>query len=86
MLSFQSWQQFKGQAIEDAKKALRYAMDYGMPLYQADAHLLLAELYLDIGDIDEAAGSLHAAQAIIQERGYGRRLKGLQNLQARLQS
>ncbi len=83
---FQSWQQFKGQAIEDAKKALRYAMDYGMPLYQADAHLLLAELYLDIGDIDEAAGSLHAAQAIIQERGYGRRLKGLQNLQARLQS
>ena len=81
---FLCWQKFEGQAIEDAKKALRYAMDYGMPLYQADAHLLLAELYLNIGEIDEAADSIQAAQAIIESKGYGRRARELQDLQTRL--
>ena len=78
---FLKLQSFMGQAIQNAKKALRYAMDYEMPLYQADAYLLMAEFNLAIGEIGDVRDALKLARKIIQERGYMRRKQELENLE-----
>jgi len=78
---FLGLQRFAGQAIQDAKKALRYAMDYEMPLYQADAHILIAEFNLTIGQIGDARDALEEARKIIHKSGYMRRWQKLKDLE-----
>jgi tetratricopeptide (TPR) repeat protein len=73
-----------GEAIECADEALKYASDYRMPLYEADAQLLMAECYLAIGDLDQACECFGKAEQIINRCGYGRRYETIRELRPRI--
>jgi formylglycine-generating enzyme required for sulfatase activity/tetratricopeptide (TPR) repeat protein len=75
---------YHGKAVEAVDEALRYAQEYRMPLYEADANLQKAECYLNIGDSDQAGDCFEIAEKIIEECGYGRRRDDLDALLSRL--
>ncbi len=77
-----------GAAEVQVNRAMRDAKGYRMPLSQADAELLKAELLLDSAGDPAAAGrareALDEAERIIRAHGYGRRAATLAELKGRL--
>ncbi len=68
------------KALNEAKKALKCAQDYGMILYQADANLLKARIHLIKQEHQQAHSCFTAAENIINENQYWRRGDELERL------
>jgi len=86
---FRCWCKGSADRVEkDVEKGLRFAKDYRMPLYQADAHLLWAELLTQpesAGNPAKVALHIDAARQLVKQCGYGRatgRLARLEQWQA----
>ena len=56
----------------------------GMELFQADAHLEYARLYLAMGDKPKARGHLATAKEMVARMGYHRRDREVAELEAQL--
>jgi tetratricopeptide (TPR) repeat protein len=84
---FELWHDLSIEAERDVIKASRDAEDYGMPLWQADAHLLRTEILIKVGDpseIEQAKDYIARAADIIRAKGYGRREGQLSLLEQQL--
>lgn len=67
-------------ARRDLEEAMRIARRSEMRLFQCDAHLEYARLALAEGDRDKARGHLAEAQRLVEETGYGRRRREIEEL------
>ncbi len=71
-------------ARRDIDEAMAIAERGGMRLFQADAHLENARLYLAMGDAPEARAHLATATEMIGRMGYHRRDGEVAELEGRL--
>lgn len=71
-------------ARADIHEAMAIATRGGMRLFQADCHLVYARLYLAQGKKDEARESLATAKKMIEEMGYHRRDKDVDEIAQQL--
>jgi tetratricopeptide (TPR) repeat protein len=72
------------QGHRDLEEALEMCQRSGMRLYEADCHLEYARLYLAQGNKEEARRSLAVAKPMIQQMGYHRRDREVEELEAQL--
>ncbi len=72
------------RARRDLDEAMSIAERGGMGLYQADAYLGYARLYLATGDKDSARESLRKARKMVKHMGYHRRDGEVEELEAQL--
>lgn len=81
---FHCWLVGRGDPAEkEVDKALRYARDYGMPLYQADAHLLKAEILIKSNAAPaRVRDELNKAKDLIDHHHYGNQRARLEELMA----
>ncbi len=68
----------------DLEEALEWTQRSGARLYEADAHLEYARLHLAQGNKEKARTSLVKAREMIQEMGYHRRDREVQELEKQL--
>ncbi len=68
------------RAQRDLDEAMIIATRGGMRLYQVDCHLGYARLYLDTGEKEKTRERLSKAKEMIEEMGYGRRRKDVEEL------
>ncbi len=71
-------------ARADLDETLAIATRAGMRLYEADAHLRFARLHLAEGDRPRARESLERARKLVEETGYHRRDKEVEELARQL--
>jgi tetratricopeptide (TPR) repeat protein len=72
------------RAYRDLQEAMTRAKRSGMALFQTDAHLEYARLYLAQGQREKAASHLATAKKMITDMGYGRRRQDVLDLEAQL--
>jgi hypothetical protein len=87
------WQGQVPRAHQDVEAVLDLAQSNAMDFYQADAYLEQAALHLAAAQVApqgdhyrQAAGSLATAKALIDQMGYERRRRQVEELEARLRS
>jgi len=68
----------------DLDEVFRIATRSGMRLYLTDYHLVSALIAERAGDIEKAYKHIKAAEALVNETGYGRRTSDLRRLSANL--
>jgi tetratricopeptide (TPR) repeat protein len=74
------------KAQKDLDEAFSIATRGGMRLYQADCHLAFARLYLAKGDNAKAHEHWKTAKRMIEEMGYHRRDKEVEELEEQLET
>jgi tetratricopeptide (TPR) repeat protein len=72
------------RAQQDIEEAITIAERGEMGLHQADCHLEYARLYLAMRDEDRAREHLAIAKKMIEQMGYHRRDREVEELEAKL--
>lgn len=73
-------------AATDLFEVLEIAEEGPMRLFECDAHLELARLCRDQGQLDEARRHLERARELVEQTGYGRRTREVEYLRRELAS
>ncbi|MFC1718952.1 TIR domain-containing protein [Candidatus Poribacteria bacterium] len=68
-------------AQRELDEAMTIATRGGMRLHEADCHLGYARLYLAMGSKEKARESLDVAKGMVENMGYGRRRKDIEELE-----
>ena len=72
------------KARHDLDEAFSIASRGGMRLHEADCHLAYTRLYLACGEKDKAQKSFAEAKKMIEQTGYHRRDKEVEELEGQL--
>jgi tetratricopeptide (TPR) repeat protein len=73
------------KALNDVDEAYTIATRGGMRLFEADCHLGYARLYVAMNDMDKAREHFVKAKQMVEEIGYHRRDREVQELEAMIQ-
>ena len=73
------------RAQRDLDEAMTIATRGGMGLHEGDCHLEYARLYLAMGEKEKARESLGKAKGMIEEMGYGRRRKDVEEIEEEIE-
>ena len=72
------------EALRDAKEALRIAKLHELPLYMADAYMILSQLNIEKEQIQEAYDYLEKAKSLVYEHQYFRQVSEIKMLEAQI--